>query len=1421
MSKLDYRQLNHSGINYNEWKKDKKDSNGKNKSSDEKVMLAIEEKSGDTTRTKEFGVISSTAYHAISNGLLKHYTPKDEEEKNVIDKYKEYIGYNNANSNVNSDTPDITDEEKRVLDKYGIDDASFTTKDFENWALEHGYEFNDAKNSNADATFVPKYKGFKKVPTKEEQADFEMLSNLAGREYLKESAKNPVKATLLSIGSIAGAVPIQILSGYANVADAVGLTGVDVPHSIAENAVKNKDLLRETVTKEHASKWFGGASGKLGNYGALTYNGLMSIGDTVATSLTMKSIGSSFGLKGDALTKFTSRATSGLLASNSMQSKILEKKKEGLSDGKAVAVGFTTGLAEFITEKYSLDAIFKAPASTIKKGLISFLAEGSEEGFSDILSKTADYLIAGDDSTIRKNITQYMQNGMSKKDATWQATADSLWETASSVLVGGLSGVAMSSAYHGFGRSEIKKTGADMRGVATDVIESGLDSPKNSNAYKYAEKLSKKGAGNITDYELGLQHIYNIEQIEYEQKKEEKVAKKAEKATRKTQNSISETADTAEQAPTNFPYNVYAEPQISIGDKFKDAKTGNTVTVVERDADSTSIEIDTGAKTETRKVSNTLAENLVTIEQFEPIGNAENAETAISTDTVEKIIAGMTAEEKERHIGWIELKLSNGETNIDAEELAVYKALVAERENTPKNITLTRMGDFYEAYGDEAVELANKLNLTLTPKTINGEKVQMVGFPVSSLDKYKNTLGNEYDFSVSDTPSSTENNAVNEDADLPEAFRRDESGKIRFNQIDMNYDNYNYREDNFNILVQGKAEAENLKGGIVGKYGVHKKDNGYFGVTLLSSGMDIAAFSSFDEALSFATHTNKEVTFNDISYVRNAEGVLTIEATPEFMQYGEQIKTIKSEKAYLQTGKDAETSETVTSINSENMPVTDRNIANIDTVTDTNVSKAEGAESVTGLTESVEKSQNAEETAPVSEDNSLKAEVSETSAEVTNSTPDKDTSSETRSESAKSTAKTNKKVADKQVVAKKKKPATKQNKAKITDFSDFPKVEDSLKEGQTLTLKHTKSLHTVFKDATRVVVGKDVITDGYIAIPRSDEAVSKIKKVVDESIIQYGDLAFEKIYKKDNDVVISGIPKITDKIISGKKEKVYVFKIGNEFYTCQQKHLDALNDGNNTFVANKDTNNIWTVKDENGEVVAAIVPAFKKGSISDEIYDRLDSVADVINAKNLKKAKMAQATLSQEEMNYFGNGNSLITVNVDGLLFLCNSYLLLRTDKYTIDLMTEEYERDITPNDSFAEKAATMFSQDIIGDVTKTANADVYKTDYNGKVAVSEKTGKPIVEKSLTACLAEDTPFCFDTKMFNMLDKASTRLKIIRYTNSFEHSSLIGFDENGNVTGYLCPVRGEANKIIEFDGKQYKYYTKGSLDEKTADTAET
>lgn len=55
----------------------------------------------------------------------------------------------------------------------------------------------------------------------------------------------------------------------------------------------------------------------------------------------------------------------------------------------------------------------------------------------------------------------------------------------------------------------------------------------------------------------------------------------------------------------------------------------------------------------------------------------------------------------------------------------------------PQDIVLTKLGDFYEAFGDNAVTLSNELDLTLTGRNVGlEERVPLVGFPYHTADIY-------------------------------------------------------------------------------------------------------------------------------------------------------------------------------------------------------------------------------------------------------------------------------------------------------------------------------------------------------------------------------------------------------------------------------------------------------------------------------------------------------------------------------------------------------------------------------------------------------------------------------------------------------------------------------------------------------------
>jgi len=72
------------------------------------------------------------------------------------------------------------------------------------------------------------------------------------------------------------------------------------------------------------------------------------------------------------------------------------------------------------------------------------------------------------------------------------------------------------------------------------------------------------------------------------------------------------------------------------------------------------------------------------------------------------------------------------ETNNDGgAKLRRYNELKAMHED---RILLFRCGDFYEAYGEDALGVASELNLT--PTNVDGTPMKMAAFPLHALDTY-------------------------------------------------------------------------------------------------------------------------------------------------------------------------------------------------------------------------------------------------------------------------------------------------------------------------------------------------------------------------------------------------------------------------------------------------------------------------------------------------------------------------------------------------------------------------------------------------------------------------------------------------------------------------------------------------------------
>lgn len=133
----------------------------------------------------------------------------------------------------------------------------------------------------------------------------------------------------------------------------------------------------------------------------------------------------------------------------------ISAKDRGLSDDQAFALGTIAGAAEIITEKFSLDALFKGSwdEGAIKYILRNAFTEGSEEVASDTINLFADILIAKDKSEWQTAIDAYMEQGKSESEAFGLALGDQAAQMGLDFLGGAISGGIMSSVNVGVNRA--------------------------------------------------------------------------------------------------------------------------------------------------------------------------------------------------------------------------------------------------------------------------------------------------------------------------------------------------------------------------------------------------------------------------------------------------------------------------------------------------------------------------------------------------------------------------------------------------------------------------------------------------------------------------------------------------------------------------------------------------------------------------------------------------------------------------------------------------------------------------------------------------------------------------------------------------------------------------------------------------------
>lgn len=308
------------------------------------------------------------------------------------------------------------------------------------------------------------------------------------------ATEHPWLASGLSLGS-------NLISG-AGIVEDIGKRIVGEPidvNSPMHYGANMTNALRRTVSDKY-----------LGDVGTFGYDTVMSAADSAINMAVSTAIGGAVGAVGSmstaAVESLTATVSSTIMGSQVATNTVIDAKERGLSDDQAVTLGVLYGVAEGISEKYSIENFIHDPKTVASALGKAFVAEGSEEVVANYLDRIADAVVAGDKNEVTQRYKNYLAQGYSETEAFTLCAYALIGDDTSSFLAGGLSGVAMSGTHMALAgvsnevqqtkaRTELENLNAEElvkpenRETLNEIIKGGKYLDKNSKGYKLAEKL--------------------------------------------------------------------------------------------------------------------------------------------------------------------------------------------------------------------------------------------------------------------------------------------------------------------------------------------------------------------------------------------------------------------------------------------------------------------------------------------------------------------------------------------------------------------------------------------------------------------------------------------------------------------------------------------------------------------------------------------------------------------------------------------------------------------------------------------------------------------------------------------------------------------------------------------------------------------
>lgn len=270
------------------------------------------------------------------------------------------------------------------------------------------------------------------------------------------------------------------------------------------------------------SAYMGKTYGKAGEF---LYNAAQSAGDSFVNGMIMGPVANKVsGAVGNALGNGTKAAyvvdkLSNLVGSSAFGAgayadRIREGQERGQSAAGTQAAAVGAGLAEMVTEAWSLDSftdiLTKKGAAAMRNTLSNILVqagvEGSEEAAGDIMNRVIDDAANGKNSEYRQAVSAYQKQGMTEKQAKKKANVDFLSDTLQDALAGALSGGVLGGGAHVMNNMQTaQQAQTETAGYTSEDFRNTAESYKNAakgmtdtGAQKYYSDAAK-AANDIAD----------------------------------------------------------------------------------------------------------------------------------------------------------------------------------------------------------------------------------------------------------------------------------------------------------------------------------------------------------------------------------------------------------------------------------------------------------------------------------------------------------------------------------------------------------------------------------------------------------------------------------------------------------------------------------------------------------------------------------------------------------------------------------------------------------------------------------------------------------------------------------------------------------------------------------------------------------